>query len=118
VRQVEAAICAFMCGDFDIAITLACAAEGMFEREGRHLFSVLRDHPTVKGIDKKVWIAHINRDRDWLKHPSGPERMVIERFSAAVAIARAATKLEERHWTPLIDEYREWHLAHIEELTK
>ena len=42
VRQVEAAIHALIRGDFDIAITLACAAEGMFDRKGRHLFLVLR----------------------------------------------------------------------------
>jgi hypothetical protein len=116
VRQVEAAIHALMRGDFDIAVTLACAAEGMFKRAGRHLFAVLRDHPTAKGIPKKVWIAHLNRDRDWLKHHCGPDRLVIERSSAAAAITRAATKLEAEDWTPLIDAYREWHNANIEEI--
>lgn len=117
VRQVETAIQALMRGDFDIAITLACAAEGMFKRTGRHLFAVLRDHPKAKTIPKKVWIAHLNRDRDWLKHHGGPDRLVIERFSAAAAITRAATKLEAKNWTPLIDAFREWHNANIEEIT-
>jgi len=106
VRQLEAAIHAFVRGDFDIAITLACASEGMFDREGRHLFAFLRDHPIAQHIDRKVWIDHLNRDRDWLKHPRGPDR---------TAITRAATKLEAEHWTPLIDEFPN---AHIEELTK
>ena len=101
-----------------IAITLACASEGMFDREGRHRFAFLRDHPIPQHIDRKVWIDHLNRDRDWLKHPRGPDRLLIERFSAAAAITRAATKLEAEHWTPLIYEFREWHNAHIEELTK
>jgi hypothetical protein len=89
----------------------------MFERTGRHLFAVLRDHPKAKVIPKKAWIAHLNRDRDWLKHPGGPERLAIERFSAAAAITRAATKLEAKDWTPLIDAFREWHNANIEEIT-
>jgi hypothetical protein len=114
VRQVEAAIHALMRGDFDVAVTLACAAEGMFNRTGRHLFAVLRDHPTAKGIPKKVWIAHLNRDRDWLKHPEGPDELVIERFSATAAIIRAATKLE--HWTPLIEAFKEWYDANHEEI--
>lgn len=117
VRQVEAAIHALMRGDFDLAITLACAAEGMFKRPGRHLFAVLRDHPTVKHIPRKVWIAHLNRDRDWLKHPGGPRRLVIERFSAAAAITRAATKLEAEDWTPLIEAFKDWHNAHVMEIT-
>ena len=91
-RQVEAAINAFVRGDFDIAITLAGPAEGMFDRKGRHLFAFLRGHPKASEVVRKEWMSHLNRDRDWLKHPSGPERLLIERFSAAVAITRAATK--------------------------
>ena len=117
VRQLEAAIHSFVRGDFDIAITLAGAAEGMFDRKGRHLFAFTRDHPKASGVERKKWIAHLNRDRDWLKHPSGPDRLQIERFSAAVAITRAATKLEAKDWTPLIGQFREWYIVHIDELT-
>jgi hypothetical protein len=42
--------------------------------------------------------------------------LVIERFSAAAAITRAATKLAAEDWTPLIDAFREWHNAHIKEI--
>lgn len=41
-RQTNAAIEAFARGDFDIAITLAGAAEGMIKWKGRHLFTFLR----------------------------------------------------------------------------
>lgn len=118
VRQVEAAIDALERGDFDIAITLAGAAEGMFDREGRHLFAVLREHTTAANINKKVWISHLNRDRDWLKHATGPDTLEIERFSAAASITRAATKLEAQDWTPRIEAFREWYNAHIDELTR
>ena len=42
-RQVDAAIDALERGKFDIALTLAGAAEGMIERDGHHLFAGLRD---------------------------------------------------------------------------
>jgi hypothetical protein len=42
-RQVDAAIDALGRGDFDVALTLAGAAEGMIKREGIHLFSFLRE---------------------------------------------------------------------------
>ena len=104
-----------MRGDFDIAITLACAAEGMLDREGLHMFAYLRDHPIAKEIPRKFWIAHLNADRDWLKHAGAPSERVFGRSSAAFAIVRAATKLES--WTPIFEEFRRWHTSHIEELT-
>jgi hypothetical protein len=106
-RQVDAAIDAFGRGDFDVALTLAGAAEGMLKRDGFYLFVGLRDNPRVKERfdDKKDWIAMLNRERDWLKH-GGDDEMQIECFDAALMIARAASKLEV--WTPKIDGFREW----------
>jgi hypothetical protein len=94
-RQTNAAIEAFVCGHFDIAITLAGAAEGMLEREGPHMFPFLRDSPHIQDQDvkKKEWIAVLNLERDWLKHPGGTETLLIERGHAAMMIARAASKL-------------------------
>ena len=71
-RQIEAAIAALVRGHFDIAITLASAAEDMIDRKGSHLFAFLRDHPQV---NKKDWIRHINRHRDWFKHASGSDQV-------------------------------------------
>jgi hypothetical protein len=113
-RQTDAAIEALIRGDFDIAITLAGAAEGMIERDGPHMFAFLRDSPRVKDIGRKPWIAALNMERDWLKHTGGPDALSFERDSAAFMIARAASKLE--HWTPRMDEFKEWLLKHIEDL--
>jgi hypothetical protein len=44
-RQTNAALTAFEAGMFDIAMTLAGAAEGMIEREGVHMFQGLRAAP-------------------------------------------------------------------------
>ena len=87
-RQTEAAIEAFVRGDFDIAITLAGAAEGMLERDGPHMFSFLRDASRGDDVKKKDWIATLNMERDWLKHPSGPEPLVLEPEHAAFMHSR------------------------------
>jgi hypothetical protein len=84
-RQTEAAIDAFFRGDFDIAITLAGAAEGMIERGGPHLWAYLLDTQRVRDrltvlegqeaevVERKPWVSVLNGERDWLKHPSGAE---------------------------------------------
>lgn len=113
-RQTSAAIDAFLGGNFDIAITLAGAAEGMLERDGPHMFSFLRDTPRIQDQDvkKKDWIAILNSERDWLKHTGGPETLLIERGHAAYMIARAASKLSV--WTPRMDEFKVWLLKNID----
>jgi hypothetical protein len=65
-RQVDAAIDALERGKFDVALTLAGAAEGMIKRDGYHLFAGLRDNPRAKEriAEKKDWIAILNRERD------------------------------------------------------
>ncbi|WP_029084351.1 hypothetical protein [Bradyrhizobium sp. th.b2] len=112
-RQVDAAIDALERGKFDIALTLAGAAEGMIERDSHHLFAGLRDNPRAEErfAKKKDWIALLNRERDWLKH-GGDNEMQIECFDAAMMIARAASKLEV--WTPKMEDFRAWFLQSLD----
>jgi hypothetical protein len=111
-RQVEAAIAALVRGDFDIAVTLAGAAEGMIERSGPHLFKFLLDHPKAEGVDKKkAWIPVLNLERDWLKHPGGADTLDITRDNAALMITRAASKLET--WTPCIEQFKAWLMLNL-----
>jgi hypothetical protein len=113
-RQVEAAIAALCVGHFDLAVTLAGAAEGMFDRSGPHLFKYLREHPKARDLNEaKQWVPHLNRTRDWLKHSGDPEPMQIGRAAAVEMITRAASKLET--WTPPIEEFRTWLLADLDE---
>jgi hypothetical protein len=113
-RQVDAAIDALERGKFDVALTLAGAAEGMIKRDGYHLFAGLRDNPRAKEriAEKKDWIAILNRERDWLKH-GGDDVMEIECFDAAMMIARAASKLEA--WTRRMEDFRVWFLKHLDD---
>lgn len=115
-RQTNAAIEAFVCGHFDLAITLAGAAEGMLEREGPHMFSFLRDSPRIQdqNVKSKEWIAILNLERDWLKHSGGAETLLIERGHAAIMIVRAASKLPT--WNPRMEEFKAWLENNIDDL--
>jgi len=117
-RQVESAIDALDRGDFDVAVTLAGAAEGMFEREGLTLFAFLMNRPKVAHLNRKDWLRHLNQARDWLKHCGPPKAMEIGLADAAVMIARAATKLEAADWTSKIDAFRAWYIANLDEIMK
>ena len=111
-RQTEAAIDALQRGDYDVAVTLAGAAEGMIQREGPHMFAHLRDSPRAKEkMSKKEWIATLNRELYWLKH-GGQNEMAIECADAAFLITRAASKLEK--WTPKMDEFRVWLMNNVD----
>jgi hypothetical protein len=63
-------------------------------------------------------VPSLNLERNWLKHPNGPNDSDMMRFgrsSAAFMIARAASKLE--YWSPKIDMFARWYEDSIEELT-
>jgi hypothetical protein len=95
-RHIEAAIIAFEEERYDVAITLAGAAEGMVpETTGPApaLFLLLRDHPTAAG--KKNWIKKLNAARNWLKHaaePNHPPNMKFDRREAVIMLVRAISK--------------------------
>ncbi|BAR58789.1 hypothetical protein NK6_5631 [Bradyrhizobium diazoefficiens] len=111
-RQVDAAIDALQAGDYDVALTLAGAAEGMIERTGHHMFGWLKQHPrALERFDKKEWILILNTERDWLKH-GGQPTMKICCAEAAFMIARAASKLD--HWTSKMVAFKIWLLANID----
>lgn len=115
-RQTEAAIEALECGQYDIALTLAGAAEDMIKRDGHHMFAVLKaSMPDIDGATSKDWIAILNLERNWLKH-GGQETMTIECEHAAFMIARAASKLEV--WTPKMDQFKVWLLANIDAVSE
>jgi hypothetical protein len=114
VRQTNAAIAAFEQGMFDVALTLAGAAEGMIERDGPHLYQWLREHPGARErFSKKEWISGLNMERDWLKH-GGAAEISIQRASAAFMIVRAMTKLDQ--WSPAMDEFKIWLLSNLDQL--
>jgi hypothetical protein len=113
-RQTNAAIAAFEAGMFDVAMTLAGAAEGMIQREGVHMFQGLRAAPrALERFSQKEWISILNMERDWLKH-GGEAEMTIDRASTAYMIARAMSKLDQ--WSPAMDKFKIWLLANLDDL--
>jgi hypothetical protein len=116
LRQINAAIEAFWRGDFDIAVTLSGAAEGMLESKEAHLFSHMRDASRDQHVPKKEWIGTLNLERDWLKHNSSEHSatMEIHRGAAAFMIARAASKLE--NWSPEMEEFKDWFINNLDDL--
>jgi hypothetical protein len=88
-RQTEAAIDALQAGHYDIAVTLAGAAEGMIQRDGPHMFAYLKSAPRVlEEFSQKDWINTLNKELYWLKH-GGQPTMTIECSHAVFMIADA-----------------------------
>jgi hypothetical protein len=111
-RQIDAAIDALKAGDFDTALTLAGAAEGMIPSTGTDVFSKLKDSPkALERLSKKDWINLINQKFYWLKH-GGEAAMEIECWAAAFMIARASSKIEKR--TPKMVEFKIWLQTNID----
>jgi hypothetical protein len=91
VRQINAAIRHFECGEIDCAITLAAAAEGLLgASDNPHIFRDLRASPDAADIDLNLVI-------NWLKHPIEPDAVRISEFEGSLVIARAITKFIAVH---------------------
>ena len=116
-KAVSASRCCHRClqrGDFDVALTLAGAAEGMIARNGLHMFGELKKSPkALERFSQKEWISILNMERDWLKH-GGQPTMEIPCSSAAYMIARAASKIDEG--TPKTVSFKIWLLANLDRL--
>lgn len=104
-RQIEAAIEAYRRGDFDICITLAGAAEGIFsDRKGSDLHTAWMTDPRGDQFGRRELNALVNRERDWLKHPTADDaaEISIGEIDAAVMLVRAMTKLSV--WSPAMED--------------
>jgi hypothetical protein len=114
IRQIDAAIDALEASLFDVALTLAGAAEGMIQREGVHMFGELKKAPAaLERFTQREWISILNMERDWLKH-GGQPRMEVHCSTAAFMIARAASKVE--NWSPRMVEFKIWMLANLDHI--
>jgi hypothetical protein len=86
VRQIRGAIRALHDEEFECAITLAAAGEGMVpndRKDGKPLIKILRD---------KMPEDDPNLFSNWLKHPKGPDKARILIMEAVVMISRAIHK--------------------------
>jgi len=106
-NQICAAIAHYGNGQFDCAMTLAAAAEGMLPAVNEpHLFQQLRARPDQAELDLNMMI-------NWLKH-GGAASADLSDFETVITIARAITKFTAvyRQSHPRFVEF--WQRAHRE----
>jgi hypothetical protein len=115
-RQVEVALEALQRGDFDIAVTLAGAAEGMLaDRSGMREYMLT--HPKIADYfeNAKELSVALNEQINWLKHSTpGRASAMFTRADAVLVIMRAMTKLDA--WTPPMQQFRDWWKANVDDL--
>jgi hypothetical protein len=94
LRQIGAAIKLLESKEYEAAITLAGAAEGMMIAHGKPapLFEDLKDRRPPDFATQTEWILFLNDTLYWLKHNSDQENRSIGEFDAWVMIARALSK--------------------------
>ena len=115
-RQAEAAIDAFEKGNFDIAITLAAAAEGMLPDDAAaSLWPVMKNNQ--KAIDvfenPKRWADILNQDVHWLKHQTKdyPSALELTAEGASYVVARAISKFDP--WSERMKDFSVWFLREV-----
>ncbi len=102
-------------GDFDVAVTLAGAAEGMFgSRPG--LWGYMMSGADAVDATRDELISFSNDLRDWLKHecPAAGQTRTITATHAALMIARAMSKLDKCKWSPAMTKFAGWYQASVE----
>jgi hypothetical protein len=99
IEQLEQAIDCFFQRRFAAAITLACAAEGMFPipaDQDRDFFACMKSTGALRGLDEGQLVSeHINKVRDWLKHKRDKredQQTEIGQPDAEIAIVRGYTR--------------------------
>ena len=123
LRHIEAALAAFDEGRFDVAITLAGAAEGMApETPAPTLFRFLRDSPRIAaaGVKESEWTDVLNVERNWLKHAGSnySPTMEFDRSAAAIMLVRAISKAHAAFGfqSGAVETFRLWVIEHTEDL--
>ncbi len=87
LSQIHASMVCFHRDEFECAVTLAGAAEGVIPNVTHpHMFALLRDSPDFEG--------KINLYINWTKHPEnyGHEEIAISEFEVEMTIFRAISK--------------------------
>ena len=101
VRQINAAIRHLYNEDYECAVTLAGAAEGMLPDtdEARYIFKELAGVETPPEFkDQRDWIAWLNAARDWLKHttPHRGDEWNLTEMDVVIMVLRAVSTFQ---WT-------------------
>jgi hypothetical protein len=116
-RQIDVAINLLHEGEYESAITLACAAEGQMAGapDHPHLFAVLQQKRPSRFATANEWVTWFNATRDWLKHPTPQlgEKRGIGEYEAWLTLLRAVSKYYAvfREDTDNMNRFVEWSRA-------
>jgi len=120
LKQIRVAIKLLEEEEFEAAITLAGAAEGMMLKGAQPIamFEQLKELRPADFRTEPEWVSFLNALLYWLKHSGDQESNVIGEFDAWVMIVRALTKyhgtFDER--PPEVDALMAWGKARNEKL--
>jgi hypothetical protein len=94
LRQIGVAVKLLVQGEYEAAITVAGAAEGMMKTGGfpTPIFEDLRDRRPAEFATEAQWVNSLNETLYWLKHNGDQEDRAISEFDAWLMISRALTK--------------------------
>jgi hypothetical protein len=124
MRQIHVAIELLHKSQFDSAVTLAAAADGMLPKTTKPtLFSKLKaladslptDEPGAKGAnDFSVWLKHGAADKKG--NETGPETAVISKLEAVVMITRAVSHYNAVYGglTPQMGAFRDYAIEWVQ----
>jgi hypothetical protein len=109
MRQLHAAIEHFQASEFECAMTLAAAAEGVLPSTENHYF--------LKTLKAKL--PNFNLIINWLKHGNPPtDTAELSELEVAATIYRGISKFNAVHGavSPEMAEFLKWAKAHIPKL--
>lgn len=116
-RQIQVSISSFYAGDYDIAITLAGAAEDLFVGDPDVELSnaLLKNKSAVDKFGYQNWKQTVNYERNWLKHrtPDLPDNLTLTLDITAFYIYRAMRKLPLEYISNEMLRFEEWYRARI-----
>ncbi|MDG3578382.1 MULTISPECIES: hypothetical protein [Rhizobium] len=117
-RQTYFALGALHAGDYDAAITLAGAAEGMLPGDPDiEVTTQLLKNPTQEVPPPYKWTEIVNLERNWLKHQTDvekiPAEITFDLDTASFAVFRATRKLPLEYITIEMVAFDEWYRKRV-----
>ncbi|ASP70348.1 hypothetical protein CDO28_01420 [Sinorhizobium meliloti] len=116
-RQVQIAVTSLESGLYDVATTLAGAAEGMLDGDPSiELSTALRNDPAaIAEFGRPTWVQVTNLERDWLKHKTErfPTELEFRLDDASMYVYRAMRKLPPDLVTEEMLAFEKWYRARV-----
>jgi hypothetical protein len=83
------------------------------ESTGQDLWAAMHKRAQAAGIQSKDISDDLNNARTWLKPSGGSDNYVFDSYLAVEMILRAVSKNERASWTPRMNDFADWLVAHF-----